>query len=57
MEKVPYIVAVGDEDVASATVGGNARGSERPERGGAVGAFVAAVVAEVEAKGSPEKVR
>jgi threonyl-tRNA synthetase len=57
MEKVPYIVAVGDEDVASATVGVNARGSERPERGVAVGAFVAAVVAEVEAKGSPEKVR
>jgi threonyl-tRNA synthetase len=54
MEKTPYIVVVGDEDASSATVGVNARGSERPERGVAIDAFVAAVAAEVEAKGSPE---
>jgi len=57
MEKVPYIVVVGDEDATSATVGVNSRGSERPERGVAIDAFVAAVAAEVEAKGSPESGR
>ena len=54
MEKIPYIVVVGDEDVTAGTVGVNARGSERPQRGVATDAFVAAVVAQVEAKGSPE---
>ncbi|HXQ75888.1 MAG TPA: threonine--tRNA ligase [Acidimicrobiales bacterium] len=57
MEKVPYIVVVGDEDATSATVGVNSRGSKRPERGVAIDAFVAAVAAEVEAKGSPESGR
>jgi threonyl-tRNA synthetase len=54
MEKVPYILVVGDEDASSSTVGVNARGSERPDRGVGVDAFVAAVRAEVESKGSPE---
>jgi threonyl-tRNA synthetase len=54
MEKVPYILVVGDDDANSSTVGVNARGSERPDRGVGVDAFVAAVVAEVESKGSPE---
>jgi threonyl-tRNA synthetase len=54
MEKVPYIVVVGDDDVAAGSVGVNARGSDRPRRGVALHEFVAAVVAEVEAKGSPE---
>jgi threonyl-tRNA synthetase len=51
---VPYILVVGDEDATSSTVGVNARGSERPDRGVGVDAFVAAVGAEVESKGSPE---
>ena len=55
LEKVPYILVVGDDDVAHATVGVNARGSERPERGIALGAFVSSVVAEVQAKGLPER--
>ena len=33
LEKLPYVLVVGDDDVAAGTVGVNARGSERPERG------------------------
>ncbi|MDA8291848.1 MAG: threonine--tRNA ligase [Actinomycetota bacterium] len=33
LEKVPYVLVVGDEDVAAGTVGVNARGSSEPERG------------------------
>ncbi len=33
LEKVPYVLVVGDDDVASGTVGVNRRGDERPERG------------------------
>ncbi|HVF32274.1 MAG TPA: threonine--tRNA ligase [Acidimicrobiales bacterium] len=40
LEKIPYILVVGDDDVANATVGVNARGSDRPERGVSVGEFV-----------------
>src|SRR5437660_12097502 len=32
LEKLPYVLVVGDQDVAAGTVGVNARGSERPER-------------------------
>ncbi|HXQ58590.1 MAG TPA: threonine--tRNA ligase, partial [Acidimicrobiales bacterium] len=54
VEKLPYILVVGDEDAHSSTVGVNARGSERPDRGVPIDAFAAAVVAEVQSKGSPE---
>jgi threonyl-tRNA synthetase len=40
LEKIPYILVVGDDDVANGTVGVNARGSDRPERGVGVGDFV-----------------
>jgi threonyl-tRNA synthetase len=40
LEKIPYILVVGDDDVANGTVGVNARGSDRPERGVAVGEFI-----------------
>ncbi|HVC25054.1 MAG TPA: threonine--tRNA ligase [Acidimicrobiales bacterium] len=33
LEKVPYLLVVGDDDVAAGTVGVNARGDEHPERG------------------------
>ena len=33
LEKLPYVLVVGGDDVAAGTVGVNARGSERPERG------------------------
>ncbi|HYA68450.1 MAG TPA: threonine--tRNA ligase [Acidimicrobiales bacterium] len=54
LEKVPYIVVVGDDDVGAGTVGVNRRAAARPERGVGLDAFIAGVVAEVAAKGSPE---
>jgi threonyl-tRNA synthetase len=54
LEKVPYVLVVGDDDVAVGTVGVNARSSERPDRGVALDAFVAALSAEIAEKGSPE---
>jgi threonyl-tRNA synthetase len=49
LEKVPYVLVVGDDDVAAGTIGVNARGSEQPERGVAVDGFVARLRAEVDA--------
>jgi threonyl-tRNA synthetase len=40
LEKVPYVLVVGDSDVAAGTVGVNARGSDKPERGVEVASFV-----------------
>ncbi|MBM3659103.1 MAG: threonine--tRNA ligase [Actinobacteria bacterium] len=40
LEKVPYVLVVGDDDVAGRTVGVNRRGEERPERGVALDSFV-----------------
>ena len=36
LERIPYVLVVGDDDVAAGTVGVNERGSEQPERGVAV---------------------
>jgi threonyl-tRNA synthetase len=47
LEKVPYVLVVGDDDVAAGTVGLNRRGSDHAERGVALDAFVSEVVAEV----------
>ena len=47
LDKVPYVLVVGDDDVEGTTVGVNRRGSERPERGVSVPSLVAEVVAEV----------
>ena len=33
LEKVPYVLVVGDDDVTAGTVGVNRRGSKRPDRG------------------------
>jgi threonyl-tRNA synthetase len=41
LEKVPYVLVVGDDDVAARTVGVNRRGLDQPERGVALDAFVA----------------
>ncbi len=54
LEKVPYVIVVGDEDVANATVGINARGSNTPERGVSVATFAARVHEEIAAHASPE---
>ena len=50
LEKVPYILVVGDSDVEAGTCGVNARGSERPERDVHVDAFIDRLRAEVLAK-------
>jgi threonyl-tRNA synthetase len=52
--KIPYILVVGDEDVAAGTVGVNRRGSERPERGVPLSAFADAVVREIDDRTVPE---
>jgi len=50
LEKIPYVLVVGDDDVEHGTVGVNRRGSEQPERGVTVDDFVARLRAEVVAK-------
>lgn len=50
LERIPYVLVVGDEDVAAGTVGVNARGSAAPERGVPLGAFRERLVEEVAAR-------
>jgi threonyl-tRNA synthetase len=50
MEKMPYILVVGDDDVERHTVGVNRRGSEQPDRGVPVDDFVAQLAREVETR-------
>ncbi|MGH9068279.1 MAG: threonine--tRNA ligase [Acidimicrobiales bacterium] len=47
LEKVPYVLVVGDDDVAAGTVGVNARGEGRPERGVPVEDLLARLTTEV----------
>ncbi len=47
LEKVPYVLVVGDEDADAGTVGVNRRGSDHPERGVSVDDFVDRLAAEV----------
>jgi threonyl-tRNA synthetase len=46
-DKVPYVLVVGDEDADHGTVGVNARGTDRPERGVPVDTFIERLAAEV----------
>jgi len=46
LEKLPYVLVVGDADVASRTVGVNGRGDAPPERGVPLDEFVAQAKAE-----------
>ena len=55
LEKLPYVVVVGEDDRAAGTVGVNSRGASGPDRGIALDAFVTAVTAEVAARGLPER--
>jgi threonyl-tRNA synthetase len=48
LEKVPYVLVVGDDDVEHETVGVNARGADHPERGVPAAEFVARLEAEVD---------
>jgi threonyl-tRNA synthetase len=54
LEKIPYVVVVGDEDVVAGTLGINARGTNDPERGVTVGEFASRLVDEVARHASPE---
>ncbi len=54
LEKLPYILVVGDDDVAAGTVGVNKRGSDEPVRGVRVDDLAAAVEREVAEHGAPE---
>jgi threonyl-tRNA synthetase len=47
LEKVPYVLVVGDDDVAHRTVGVNQRGSDAPERDVALDDFVARLADDV----------
>ena len=49
LEKLPYVLVVGDDDVAAGTVGVNARGAE-VERGVGVDDFVTRLAADVLSK-------
>jgi len=46
-DKIPYVLVVGDDDVAEHTVGVNARGSDAPERGVSLEEFVGRITSEV----------
>jgi threonyl-tRNA synthetase len=50
LEKLPYVLVVGDTDVDNGTVGVNARGSERPERDVSVDDFVDRLRSDVTSK-------
>jgi len=50
LEKVPYVIVVGDDDVEHGTVGVNKRGDEPPERGVPLDTFVERLAAEVTAR-------
>ena len=50
VEKLPYVLVVGDDDVANNTVGVNKRGVKDVDRDVDASAFIAQLTAEVEAK-------
>jgi len=54
LEKIPYILVVGDDDVEKGTLGVNARGSNDPERGVSVAEFRERVIEEIAVHGAPE---
>ena len=47
LEKIPYVLVVGESDVAATTVGVNERGAKDPDRDVPLEAFVARVVDDV----------
>lgn len=55
VEKIPYVLVVGDDDVGAGTAGVNARGGERAERGVPVAELLARLGREVARHGSPER--
>ncbi|HEY1223460.1 MAG TPA: threonine--tRNA ligase [Acidimicrobiales bacterium] len=54
LEKIPYILVVGDDDLRERTLGVNARGSNDPQRGVSVAEFRERLSLEIASHGSPE---
>jgi threonyl-tRNA synthetase len=54
LEKIPYVIVVGDDDVEKGTLGVNARGSNDPERGVTVSTFSERLADEIRSHASPE---
>jgi threonyl-tRNA synthetase len=54
LDKLPYVLVVGDDDVENNTVGVNRRGSADPERGVAVQTLADEIAEQVATHGSPE---
>jgi len=54
LEKIPYVAVVGDDDLKEGTLGVNARGSNDPQRGVPVGAFIERLTREIKNHASPE---
>jgi threonyl-tRNA synthetase len=54
LDKLPYVLVVGDEDERAGSLGVNARGTDPVERGVAVEAFLARLAGEVARRGRPE---
>jgi threonyl-tRNA synthetase len=54
MAKLPYVLVVGDDDVAAGTVGVNRRGSKQPQRGVELMAFCEDLEHEIAARREPE---
>jgi threonyl-tRNA synthetase len=50
LQKIPYVLVVGDDDVQGRTVGVNSRVKERPDRGVPLSTFVDALREEVETR-------
>jgi len=55
LEKIPYILVVGDSDVAQQSVGVNQRGSGKPERDVMLDAFVDRVTTEIAERHVPRE--
>ena len=54
LEKLPYLLVVGDEDERASSVGLNRRGSDSDERGVGLDRFVDELLEEIERRGRPE---
>jgi threonyl-tRNA synthetase len=54
LQKIPYILVVGDEDIHAGTVGVNRRGDQRPERGVELMSFTEMLEAEIIERRLPE---
>jgi threonyl-tRNA synthetase len=55
LAKIPYVLVVGDKDVAGGTVGVNRRGWPKPEHDVPLDAFLSEVREEVARRGLPEE--